>query len=47
LIDDDDDVECGVVGKINGRGNGSFWRKPALVAVSPPEIPYDLPQART
>jgi hypothetical protein len=45
----DDDDECGAVGgMIIGRGNRSIRRKPAAVALCPPQIPHDLtwPRAR-
>jgi hypothetical protein len=38
----------GAVGGMRiGRGNGSTRRKPATVQLFPPQIPYDLTQART
>jgi hypothetical protein len=43
-----DDGDCGAVGGIKiVRGNRSTRRKPAPVPLYPPQIPYDLPRART
>jgi hypothetical protein len=44
MIDDD----CGAIGGMRiGRGNPSTRRKPAPEPLCPPQIPYDLAQART
>jgi hypothetical protein len=42
----DDDV-CGAVGGMTDRGNRNTRRKSAPVPLCPPQIPYDLAQART
>jgi hypothetical protein len=43
-----DDGDCGTVGGMKtGRGNRSTRRKPALVPLCPPQIPYDQIRART
>jgi hypothetical protein len=41
------DDECGVIGGMLGRGNRSTRRKPAPVALCPPQMPHDLTWART
>jgi hypothetical protein len=44
----DDDGDCGAIdGMRTGRGNRSTERKPAPVALGPPQIPHDLTQAQT
>jgi hypothetical protein len=48
LAPDDDDDECGTVGRIRiDRGNRSTRRKPASVPLRSPQIPHDLTRART
>jgi hypothetical protein len=42
-----DDVGCGAVGGMLGRGNPSTRRKPAPVPLCPPQISHDLNRART
>jgi hypothetical protein len=42
-----DGDECGAVGGMLGRGNPSTGRKPVPIPPCPPQIPYDLTQART
>jgi hypothetical protein len=42
-----DDDEFGTIGKMIERWNWSTRRKPAPVPLYPPQIPYDLPRART
>jgi hypothetical protein len=41
------DDECGAIHGMNGMGNLSAWRKPALVQLCPPQIQHELKQART
>jgi hypothetical protein len=41
-----DDGECEAVsGMIIGKGNGSAWRKSAIVPLSPPQIQQNLTRA--
>jgi hypothetical protein len=41
------DGDCGEIGGIKiGRGNRSTWRKPATVALCPPQIPHYLTRAQ-
>jgi hypothetical protein len=41
------DDECGAVGGLIGRGDGSARRKPAPVPLCPPQIPHELSWTRT
>jgi hypothetical protein len=45
MIDDYD--ECGKDGEMIGRGNWSTRRRPAVVLLSPPQIPHYLSQSQT